>query len=688
MHPESDSSVQRTSLQVAILGGGFAGVYCGKSLGKQLRKRGLDPKKSAIVSNQNYMVFQPMLAEVAGGSLSPRHVINPIRRLCREIQVFKGEIKSIDLKKKEIRVDTGYFSPDLILEYEHLVLTMGAEIDLSRVPGMAEHALLMQNVGDAMILRATIISRIEEANTTLEESNRRRLLTFVVVGGGYSGVETAGEMLDMLHSIQKYYKGIRKDEIRVILIHSRDHILQTLSPSLGNYAANKLRERGLEILLNERVEAITATKTYLQSGDCIETTTVISTVGNSPNHVIQQVCKEQGVENERFRLKTDRNLRIHGQENLWSAGDCALIPLAKSDGEYCPQTAQFAMRQGTLMAENVVRQLDRQDLKSFDFTSLGELASIGHRTAVANLMGVKVSGFLAWFFWRSVYLSKLPGLDRKLRVMIEWTFDLFFPRDINMLNPRYTRVLRLTHLEAGDVLFHQEEPAFSLYAVKRGRIELRNSDGKAKRTIVSGEFFGERALMHTGSYIYDAVATEPTELIALSGNLILPFLQTSRRLRRVIAKTTSQSTAEQELQTIEENLHINILQSPVSEVMSSEVATLSPDDNVHAALRLFRQFRHSYYPVISEEGRTIGALNRDDFFDFMKHKDVNFDTTLNQIDLISLPECRENEKIELALEKMIRSGRNKCLVADEEGKLIGIVSVLDLLDLSMDNEGE
>jgi len=669
----------RIQLKVAILGGGFAGVYCGQKIGKELKKLGIQRHEAAIVSEQNYMVFQPMLAEVAGASIQPRHVVNPIRQLCKGLRVFRGRVVSVDLKAKEVLVNTGNFSAGIILEYEHLVLALGAEIDLSRVPGMPEHALLMQNVGDAMILRATIIKRIEEANAEYRDEVRRRLLTFVVVGGGYSGVETAGEMLDMLHEIARYYTNISKEEIKVVLIHSRERILQTLTDSLGDYAGRKLKERGLQLCLNERVRAVTATKVYMQSGTEIETATVVSTVGNAPNQIIRQICDHQGVPHDRYRLITDEYLQVKGLESVWSAGDCAAVPLADGEGASCPQTAQFAMRQGACLAQNMGRKMRGESLKPFRFKGLGELASIGHQTAVANIMGLQFSGFIAWFMWRSIYLSKLPGFDRKLRVVIDWTLDLFFPRDINLLNPRYTKLYQQVNLEPDDVLFNRGEPAFSLYVVQSGQIDLHNEDGSVTRSIREGDFFGERALVHGGGYLYNAVANGRTKLVSLSGEAILPFLQSSRRFRRILAKTTAQVSAEGEIEAIIDKLHTTTLETCVTEVMRTDIATLCADQTLQDALSLFRERRFSIYPLIDSDGKLTGVLNREDFFDFIKRGNIDDHAPLSLIDHMNLPTCLNDATVLEALELMVRLGRYKCLVIDAEGRLKGILTVMDLL---------
>lgn len=681
------NSPNRIPLKIAVLGGGFAGVYCARALSRNLHRMGLERKDVAIVSDQNYLVFQPMLAEVAGGSLSPRHVVNPIRLLCRNIGVFKGQVKSVDLEKKEVLVDTGPHSNDLVLECEHIVFSLGAEIDLSRVPGMPEHALHMQNVGDAMILRATLISRIEEANTERRDEIRRRLLTFVVVGGGYSGVETAGEILDMVRGISKYYRRIDPAEFRVILVHSRDRVLNTLDSSLGDYAGLKLKDRGLELCLEERVKAVTATKVYLQSGDTIDTATVVSTVGNAPNRVIRELCDAGGLPHNRHWIQADEFLRVRDREGLWSAGDCAAVPMpGGEDGERCPQTAQFATRQGEKLAENLIRHFRGESPEPFTFTGLGELASIGHQCAVAKIGNFHFSGFLAWFMWRSIYLSKLPGLDRKLRVMIDWTLDLFFPRDINLLNPRYTRVFREAHLEAGDHLFNRGEPAFSLHVVREGEIQLRDEEGKTVRTLGPGDHFGERALVHGGGYLYDAVATESTELYSVGGDLVLPFFQSSRRLQRVLAKTTAQPSAEAELASICSKLPADLLSSPVGEVMRKDPASLRSDQSVDEALALFRERRYSIYPLVSEEGKLVGSLSREDFFDFIKRDDVDGDTRLDRIGITHLPACRPGDSVKTALEGMVRIGRHKCLVTEADNTLMGIFTVMDLFSAATSRE--
>jgi NADH dehydrogenase len=513
---------------VVIAGGGFAGINCAQALACALGSG--SERRVALIADQNYMLFQPMLAEVAGSSLSPRHVVNPIRGLCRGATVLRGSIEKIDLAAGQLELNAGDFSQNVHVGFQHLALALGGVVDLSRVPGMPEHAFLMKNVGDALKLRGAVLDRFEEANLIADAALLPRLLTFVVVGGGYSGVETAGQLLDLADGVRGYYPRIANESFRVVLVHSGAHLLPEISEQLGRYCEEKLRTRGVEILLSARVTAMTSSKVKLGDGRVIESHTVVSTVGNAPHPRVIELCEAAALATEKGRITTEPTLRVPGQTQLWAAGDCAAVPQA--GGGTCPPTGQFAMRQGTLLGQNLAKALaGRDDLAPFTFKGLGSLASIGHRTAVAEIMGLKFSGFFAWWIWRTIYLSKLPGIERKLRVLIDWTLDLFFPRDITLFQPRYTKPLEDMHLEPGDAVFHAGEPAFSFYVVKSGRIELRDEMNAVVRTYGVGEHFGQRALLEDHKWRYTAIAAEPTTLISLSARVFDAITRTSTPIR-------------------------------------------------------------------------------------------------------------------------------------------------------------
>lgn len=531
---------------VVIAGGGFAAVYCAKALGRALGSEA--PRRVALIADQNFMVFQPMLAEVVGSSISPRHVVNPIRLLCRDVTVLRGRISGIDLKKRAISVNAGDFTGTVSIGFEHLVLALGGVVDLSRVPGMAEHAFLLKNVGDALKLRAAIIDRFEEANLESDPAVLARLLTFVVVGGGYSGVEVAGQIRDLGDEIFQFYPRLPREAFRVVLIHAGAHLLPEISESLGRYCEENLRSRGVELVLGEQVSAMTSSKVCF-GNRTIETHTVVSTVGNAPHPMLAELCRLNSFECAKGRIITDSMLRVVGHERLWAAGDCAAVPMPErtpnsptEQKRFCPPTAQFAVREGRVLGENLARVLTRRgEPKAFDFTGLGEAAAIGHHAAVAEIMGLKFSGFIAWWMWRTLYLAKLPGLERKLRVMIDWTLDLFFPRDVTLFQSKPTQVLSEMNLQPGDELFRSGEPAFSFYIVKSGRIDLTQPDGTLVRSVSAGGHFGERALLNDRMWRYSAVAAEQTVLVALSATVFDTITRADKSLRQFMVDTMAKA---------------------------------------------------------------------------------------------------------------------------------------------------
>lgn len=664
-------------LEIAILGGGFAGVYCGKALLKTLSKG--SRSRIGLIADENYMVFQPMLPEVASASLSPRHVTNPLRHLCKGLEVYKGSVEKIDIENKQLVIRPGAFSPEVLVRFKHLVVCLGAKVDLSRVPGMTEHAYLMQNVGDAMKLRATVLARFEEANLVIDPVRRKRLLSFVVVGGGYSGVETAGQILDLFNSINKYYRNISKDDFSVELIHSRDHLLQTLSLKLGRYAERKLEARGLKIRLNRRVKALTANQVFLDDGTCIETNTCVSTVGNAPNPLVTKLIADTGVEAVHGRIKTTDTMQIKGYDWLWAAGDCAAVPM--KDGSICPSTAQFAMRQGALLGTNLNAFIRAEEVKPFTFKGLGELAAIGHMTAVAEIMGLRFSGFIAWWMWRTIYLAKLPGLDRKLRVMIDWTLDIFFPRDINLLSPRYTKTLQEAHLEAGNVLFNPGEPAFSFYIVKKGVIELTDADGNFVKRVGSGEFFGERAMLTDKIWRFRATATEETTLVGLGSEEFQALMENSTAMRQMLERSAKKYQSASEIGAMKESLPQKTLDATAGDLMCCEINSLSSDAPLSEVLEFIKAHRHTYYPVCDKAtGVCSGILEREVFYDFIQTYGLKADSSIADLSLTELPYISGDLCIGDCLETMTRAGKNKLLIKDPEGKLAGILAMRDIVN--------
>ena len=659
---------------VAIIGGGFAGVYCARALQRRLGHLG---KKTGIIAQENHMVFQPMLPEVVGGSLSPRHVVNPIRQLCDDADVLKGDVRSVDLAGRSLQLDGGHFSPCITIRFDHLVFATGSVVDLSRIPGMAEHAFLMRNAGDAMKLRAAIISRMEEANLLRDAEARRLLLSFVVVGGGHSGVETAGQMMDLIRGVCRFYDMVRPDEPRVTLVHSRERLLPTLDETLADYTRRKLERNGVKVLLNRKVRATTARSVLLDDGTRLEAVTVVCTVGNAPHPLVLALGRQGGLPVEGGKILVSSSGKVMGCDHLWAAGDCALFP--KAGGGFCPETAQFAMRQGAHVAGNIAATCFEHPLEDFSFTGQGELAVIGHRSAVASVMGVNFSGFLAWFFWRTLYLMKLPGLDRKLRVVAEWTMDLFFPRDINLLTPRYSSPLEEMHLEAGDPLFHAGEPAFSFYAVKSGRVDIVDREGQVVKSAGRGDHFGERALLEDRVWHFDAIAREPTELVAIEARTFDKLVGCMDVLERLLTRSAKQYAMPEEVDRAIASLPEGVRAATAADLMTRDVATLAADATIGAALDLFQARQHSLYPVLDASGRILGALRRRALYDWLAQHRLEKHHSLREVPLSPLLRVAPGDGAAKILEDLIRNGATKAAVTDDARGLLGIVSLYDLV---------
>lgn len=662
---------------VVILGGGFAGVECAKSLVRAVKNKLI---KAVIVSDENYMVFQPMLPEVAGASISPRHVINAIRHLCPGIDVFKGEVTKINHASKSIHINAGFFSPNHEIHYQKIVFAMGAKIDLSRVPGMPEHALLMQNVGDAMRVRATVIQRFEEANINTNKETRKRLLTFVIVGGGYSGVETAAQVQDLMLEMNKHYHGVNETDFKVYLIHSRNQLLPTLSQKLGEYCKNKLTENGIQVLLEKRVKAVTSNTCTLDDDTIIPSSTIISTIGNSPHPIINSFCEENNLPLKKGRIVTNERLQVSEDGIIWAAGDCAAVPLYKTDDD-CPGNAQFAMRQGKLLGNNILALINGKRLKPFRFRGLGELATIGHHSAVASIMGIRFSGFFAWWLWRTIYLSKLPGLKRKIEIVVDWTMEIFFARDINLLNPRYSTMLKTVNLERGDILFRPGEPAFSVYFVKKGSINIWDGDYLIK-CVQEGEYFGERAILNEGIYKYQAIASDSATLVSLGAEEFKQLIEGSSALRRMFNRSSSSYMDHKNIEELKQKIDSIILDSPIKEIMTPHPTCLRLEMTISETIEIFKKNRHGSYPVIDQNNTYLGIIMRDDLYDFLKNGLHNPSERISSIPRYQLPTILVSRKGSDALNSLIHSSKNKLIVVNEQTQICGILTTSDLFTIA------
>jgi NADH dehydrogenase len=408
--------------QILILGGGFAGLYAALHLEKTLAR---DPDiEVTLVNRENFFLFTPMLHEVAASDLDMTHIVNPLRKFFRHVQFFEGDVESIDLSGRKVVVSHGINDHHHELHYDHLLITLGSITNFFNLPGLAERALTMKSLGDAIHLRNRLIQNLEEADFECFPEQREPLLTFVVAGGGFAGVETIAGVNDFVREALEFYPHLKEENVRMVLVHPGAVILPELGEKLGAYAQKKLAERKVEIRVNTRVTGVSRDGVALSDGSLVKSTTLVWTAGTSPNPLLQMLPCEK----DHGRLKVSSTMEVPGWSGVWALGDCALVP--DPSGNPYPPTAQHALRQGKVAAQNVAAAIQGGQKRPFVFSTLGQLAAIGRRTGVARVFGFNFSGFIAWWMWRTIYLSKLPRLEKKLRVALDWTLDLLFTKDL------------------------------------------------------------------------------------------------------------------------------------------------------------------------------------------------------------------------------------------------------------------
>jgi len=411
---------------IAIIGGGFAGTALLRALDGRLP----DGHELLVVSDESYTTFNPMLPEAVGASVFPEQVVAPIRQMIRKARFVMGRVTAIDPVRRTFRCDT--LAGTIEQPYEHLVLAFGNRARLDLLPGHAEHGIALKTVGDAMHIRNTVLRRVARIELTSDPALRRRLGHFIVIGGGFSGVETAGELVDCLRGLRRYYPRVRPDELKVTLLQDAPRLLLELSERLGRAAHASLAGRGVTVRTGTRAKCIGERGVMLGSGELVPAATVICTIGTRPNALVERML----LPTERGRIVVNPDLSVPDAPGLWAVGDCALVTNAL-DGKQAPTTAQFAVREGRCAAANILSRLAGTPTRAFRYRARGAMAAIGHRKGVADVFGVPLSGLPAWLLWRAYYLSQMPTLGRKLRIFVEWTWGMFFPNDITHL--RFTR---------------------------------------------------------------------------------------------------------------------------------------------------------------------------------------------------------------------------------------------------------
>lgn len=519
--------------RVVVIGGGFAGVACAREL-----RRAAPQAEVVLFARENHMVFQPLLPDVAGSSLNPRAVAPPLRLLLPHARVRSEPVAGIDFAARRVhwRGDDG--APREIA-YDHVVVSCGNVVNMDLMPGLAGHALPLKTIGDAIAMRARIMRQLERADRADSAAERRFLLSFVVVGGGFSGVEVAGEINDLVRSCLRHYPGISRGEFKVTLLHGLPEILPEVGAPLRRYAHRRMARRGIEVRCDTRATEVTPDGVVLADGSRVPGATVICTVGTMPNPLVAAL----GVAQERGRIVVDPTLRIAGEERAWAIGDCALVPNAAT-GQPAPPTAQFAEREGRHCARNIGKALRDGVVAAFAYRPLGVACGIGGRDAVAEILGLRFSGLFAWWLWRSAFLLKIPSVAQKAKVGIDWAWELVFPRDLSHFPPAQTDPVATLHFAAGDPLLGAGRARDAVLAIERGvaHARRRNAGGSPEPLLEfgPGDLLAERTLDDLGVEGVEVVAATQVDvsvldravLARLSGALVPLQEMVARAVRR------------------------------------------------------------------------------------------------------------------------------------------------------------
>jgi NADH dehydrogenase len=587
--------------RIVIIGGGFGGVKCAQTLRGQLR-----PGDAEIIlfNKENHLVFSPLLADAVGSSLSLDDVIVPLRQLLPGVQCRTEDVKGVDLAGGRIEFESHDGQPRQ-LDYDHVVLACGNISNLNVVPGMADHAFPLKTVGDAAVLRTHVLSQLEKAEVCDNPEKRRWYLSFVVVGGGYSGVETAGEINDLVRSSLRFYSNIRDDDVTVTLIHSRDQLLPEISPPLREFARKKMEQAGVTMKLSARVMLATGEGVGLKD-DFIRGGTIVCTIGSTTAPVVDRLDTPK----EKGRILTEPDMRLRGRANAWAIGDCACIVNAH-DQQPSPPTGQFAERQGRQAAHNILRTFAGEATRPFRFKVLGQLCSIGGHSAVAEMFGFKLSGFWAWFTWRGVYLFKLPSLSRRMQVGFDWAWLLVFPRDLSCIKTDVTERISHAHYEPGDYIIRQGESPSGFYVIEQGEVEIvralpEKPAGEVIATLGAGNFFGEQALINNRPRGASVRARTPVEVVVMGRNVFTTISKSLAPLRHALtaAITRRSSAAWQERPAVLAALREFKLADFIE---PAPTPLLKPTDSLYEVTHQFARHPSDFF-FVSPDGAALAGM--------------------------------------------------------------------------------
>ena len=411
--------------RIVVVGGGYVGMYTALQLQKKLRRGEADV---TVIDPQSHMTYQPFLPEAAAGSIEPRHVVVPLRKVLRKCHHLTGRVTKISHADRELTVElaAGHVST---ISYDVLVVAPGSVARVLPVPGLAECGIAFKTVGEAIYLRNHVLSRLDAASTTIDPVLRRRLLTFVVIGGGYAGIEALAELQDMARYATRYYEHIEPEDLRWVLVEAAGRIMPEVGPKMGLYTVERLIEAGIEVFLDTRVKSMEGGHVVLDDGTEFDADTIVWTAGVKPNPMLENTDLPR---DPRGRVECTAALQVVGMPDVFSAGDCASVPdLSKDDPEAkTSPSAQHAVRQAKVLGDNIVAYLRGRKLTQYKHSYAGSVASLGLYKGVAEIYGIKLRGVVAWFMHRTYHVSRMPTWNRRIRIIIDWSTALLFGREV------------------------------------------------------------------------------------------------------------------------------------------------------------------------------------------------------------------------------------------------------------------
>ena len=507
---DADDNIPR----IIILGGGFGGLFAARYLHQYVGNRA----HIELISDLNYFVFQPLLPEVAAGTINAQDAVSPLRQLLPNVSVRLATVLDIDTENNEITLIQGQKRKLQTLRYDELIITTGQTTKLSMFTGFEHHSLTMKTLSDAYRLRNHVIQCMEMADVTKFSDIKQRALTFVVAGGGFSGVETMGELMEMIHRVRHQYPNIQADDIRAVLIQRGNRLLPEMSEKLGEFALKKLQQRGVEVWLATGIQSASRYSVSTTDGRRLATHTIVTTIGNGPSPFIEALP----ISLKRGKIPVNAYLQVEGLKNVWSVGDAALIPVSQIGGEephYAPPTAQFARQESKTLARNIAAQFNGKKLHAFSYTSKGSLASLGGYSGVAEIGGFHFTGIVAWLLWRFIYIGMVPGLAAKIRIALNWLFDYFLPRTIVCMSQAVEPAMRLINFAANETVHEVDEVLEGFYVVTSGRFERtipgNNGQEDKIRIFSQGDSWGERCIADHRLTIGRVKALEDSEVLLI-----------------------------------------------------------------------------------------------------------------------------------------------------------------------------